>query len=193
MVVPDTPTASAAVALIQQWAPPALIMHSHRSFVFGSLLGARDGMTWDAEVLFVAAMLHDAGLTGHLPRDRPFPEVGGIHARDFCLGEGFTPARAELAARAVALHMEIGVATKDRPEVALMHLGAAADVTGMRLEDIAPPVVERIVEHFPRQDFKHTFITLINDEARRHPNSSTAFLCHWGQLRRRIRRAPYSS
>ena len=34
-----------------------------QTVLFGALLGTRDGLDWDPELLFVAAMLHDLGFT----------------------------------------------------------------------------------------------------------------------------------
>lgn len=188
---PDSAAARAAADLIREWGPPALATHSHRTFTFASLLGSRDRLIWDAEVLFVAAMLHDTGLTGHLPRDRPFQDVGAAHTRAFCNDAGWSETRATLASRAVAMHMEIGLAHRDRPEVALLHLGAALDATGLRVNDLPAPVVAEVIERFPRDDFGPLFAGLMADEARRHPRSTTAMLCRWGQLPRRIHRAPF--
>jgi hypothetical protein len=87
--------------------------------------------------------------------------------------------------------MDAGRATRQRPEIALLHLGAAAGVTGMRLEDISPATVAKILERHPRDGFKAFFAEAIRDEARRHPASTTARLCRWGQFIRRIERAPF--
>jgi HD-GYP domain-containing protein (c-di-GMP phosphodiesterase class II) len=61
--VPDTPVALEAASLLASQAPSVLAAHSYRAYLFGGMLGTRDGLSWDAELLFVAAMLHDLGLT----------------------------------------------------------------------------------------------------------------------------------
>lgn len=189
--VPDSATASAAEALIAESLPLTLVNHSHRTYAFGALLGARDGLDWDAEPLYVAAMLHDLALGCTARRDEPFERVGAHMARDFALERGWPEARADVVGRAIALHMEVGRATHERPEVALLHLGAAADVIGARLQDISPDTVAEVVERHPREGFKAFFADAIRDEARRHPRSTTARLCRWGQFTGRIKRAPF--
>jgi HD domain-containing protein len=189
--VPDTASASAAEALIAESVPLTLVRHSHRTYAFGALLGARDGLDWDAELLYVAAMLHDLSLGDSARRDEPFERVGAQMARGFALERGWPEERAELVGRAIALHMEVGRATRERPEVALLHLGAAADVIGARLQDISPDTVAEVVERHPREGFKAFFADAMRDEARRNRRSTAARLCRWGQFTWRIKRAPF--
>lgn len=188
---PDTTTAGIARSAIEGRGPATLVNHSERTYAFAALLGARDKISWDAELLYVAAMLHDVGLTGDFPGDKPFQEVSADFARSLTGEAGWTVPRTELTARAIEMHMELGRATRERPEVALLHLGAAADVTGMRLEDISPATVAEVVAEYPRLGFKDFFVERVGTEARRHPTSMTAFLCRWGQFQWRIKHAPF--
>lgn len=87
---------------------------------------------------------------------------------------------------------DVGRAGRDRPEVALLHFGTAADVTGMRLEDIHPDTVAEVVDAYPRQGFKEFFADKVRKEARAHPASATAALCRWGQFTWRIKQSPFS-
>jgi hypothetical protein len=180
--VPDTATASTAVSLIEGMAPPTLVNHSHRTYAFGALLGSRDQ----------AAMLHDLGLTKAVPRNGSFERVSAAAARQFVSDEGWPSHRADLLHRAVAMHMQVGRAVRDRPEVALLHLGAAADVTGMRLEDISPAIVAEVVERYPRIGFKEFFAGRMREQSERHPRSAAALLCRFGQFERRIKHAPFA-
>lgn len=189
--VPDSAMAGAAECLLSDASPPTLANHCRRTYAFAALLGARDGLEWDAEILYVAAMLHDLGLTQRASGDVGFELMGATAAHEFVLQRGWAPERAALVHRAIALHLEVGRAVRERPEVALLHLGAAADVTGMRLEDISPDTVAELVERFPRLGFKAYFAERMREEARRRPDSTTAFLCRWGQFAWRIDRAPF--
>jgi hypothetical protein len=42
--------------------PPSVASHSHRCYLWGAILAAQDGITFDEELLYVAALLHDAGM-----------------------------------------------------------------------------------------------------------------------------------
>ena len=86
--------------------------------------------------------------------------------------------------------MDVGRAGNERPEVAFLHFGAAANVTGMRLEDIHPRTVEEVLASHPRQGFARFFAEKVRAEARAYPASVTANLCRWGQFSWRIEHSP---
>lgn len=43
--------------------PTFLCHHCMRTFLFGNLLGQRDGLRCDRELLYLGAVMHDLGLT----------------------------------------------------------------------------------------------------------------------------------
>ena len=57
-----------------------------------------------------------------------------------------------------------------------MHLGAAADVVGLRLDQIPREVVEGVVAESPRVGMKQAFLAVIGAEAETKPYSSAARL-----------------
>lgn len=190
--VPDSAVAVEASALLHHEAPATLAAHSHRAYLFGALLGMRDKLDWDPELLFVAAMLHDLGLTEFLGGEGPFEQRGAASAESWLRGRGWPQDRAAIVARAIRMHLDVGRAGKDRPEVALLHFGTAADVTGMRLEDIHPATVAEVIDAHPRQGFKRFFAEKVRAEARSQPRSATAALCRWGQFPWRIMHSPFT-
>lgn len=190
--VPDTPVALEAASLLANQAPSVLAAHSYRAYLFGGMLGTRDGLSWDAELLFIAAMLHDLGLTDFIGGEGPFEQRGAASAESWLREQGWPEDRAAIVAKAIRMHLDVGRADKERPEVALLHFGTAADVTGMRLEDIHPQTVEQVINTYPRQGFKTFFADKIRTEARTQPHSATADLCRWGQFTWRITHSPFT-
>jgi hypothetical protein len=188
---PDTTTALEAASLLRAHAPGVLAAHCYRTYLFGAALGTRDGLDWDAELLFTSAMLHDLGLTDFLSGEGPFERRGAAAAQAWLIDHGWSQDRASVVAKAIRMHMDVGRAGKERPEVALLHFGAAADVTGMRLEDIHPRTVEEVLASHPREGFKQYFAEKIRIEARTYPTSVTADLCRWGQFPWRIKHSPF--
>jgi hypothetical protein len=188
---PDTATALEAASLLRAQAPGILAAHCYRTYLFGAALGTRDGLDWDAELLFVSAMLHDLGLTDFLGGDGPFEQRGAAAAQSWLIDHDWPEDRASVVAKAIRMHMDVGRAGRQRPEVALLHFGAGADVTGMRLEDIHPRTVEEVLALHPREGFKQYFAEKIRIEARAHPTSVTADLCRWGQIAWRIEHSPF--
>jgi hypothetical protein len=187
---PDTTTALEAASLLRAQAPGVLGAHCYRTYLFGAALGTRDRLNWDPELLFISAMLHDLGLTDFLGGDGPFEQRGATAAQTWLIDHGWPQDRASVVATAIRMHMDVGRAGKERPEVALLHFGAAADVTGMRLEDIHPRTVEEVLASHPRDGFGRYFAEKIRAEARAYPKSATADLCRWGQFPWRIEHSP---
>lgn len=188
---PDTPMALEVASLLRAQAPGVLAAHCYRTYLFGAALGTRDGLDWDAELLFVSAMLHDLGLTDFPGGEGPFEQRGATAAQEWLTDHGWTAARASVVARAIRMHMDVGRAGRERPEVALLHFGAGADVLGMRLEDIHPRTVEEVLAAHPRVGFARYFAEKVRAEALAYPTSVTANLCRWGQITWRIEHSPY--
>ena len=189
---PDTAVALEAASLLRDQAPTVLTAHCYRTYLFGAALGTRDRLHWDPELLFVSAMLHDLGLTEFIGGQGPFEERGAAAAESWLLTHGWPAERAGIVAKAIRMHLDGGRAGKERPEVALLHFGAAADVTGMRLEDIHPHTVEEVLDAHPREGFKRYFADKVRHEARAYPQSATASLCRWGQFPWRIKHSPFA-
>lgn len=81
IAIPDSGVARDAVALAREVSSPMLFNHVMRSFVFGKLVGARETVVVDDEVVFLSTTLHDLGLTGHAAGPRRFEIEGADAAR----------------------------------------------------------------------------------------------------------------
>ncbi len=77
-----------------------LYQHSARVYYWAALAGQRKGLTFDPELLYVAAMFHDYGLTASYGESHRRYEVDGANAaRDFLRSHGIP----NLSARASGL------------------------------------------------------------------------------------------
>jgi hypothetical protein len=168
LTVPDTAAAREAEDVCRDVSSASLANHCFRSYAWGALLGVRDGVAWDAELLYVAAMLHDIGLTPEYDRGGCFERDGAEAAREILTALGWSAERADVAAEAIYLHMhEVG--PDDPPEALLLDLGTAVDVRGVRLGDVPPVSRDFVLDRFPRLGFKEHFVELFEDQARRKP------------------------
>jgi len=61
--VPDTPLIARAIEYVSDASESYLFNHVMRSWLFAVMLAERKGASYDAEVLAVATLLHDLGLT----------------------------------------------------------------------------------------------------------------------------------
>ncbi|MFN8613669.1 MAG: hypothetical protein U0931_39405 [Vulcanimicrobiota bacterium] len=135
--IPGSPLARSAEELCRRVSPPFLVDHCLRSFAWGTLLAQRDDLRFDAEVFYLACMLHDLGLTDYArPRDGQvcFAVSGAEAASRFLQGQ----AVAERVAEAISLHLNIKVPLTCGPEAHLLRQGSGLDVVGVRFHEITP-------------------------------------------------------
>jgi len=171
--LPDSPLTVAAVDLGRAACPAFLFNHCIRTFLFGALLAARDRVTYDQEMIFVAAALHDLGLTRpYASADQPFEVDGADAAKAFLASQGVTDARAELVWNAIALHTSVLVEHQS-PQVGLVGDGAGADVFGSQLGTLPAQRVRAVVDAFPRLSFSTEFRDLLVDHCHRKPFSQS--------------------
>lgn len=189
---PDSKLAKAAFELAAGLSSPLLLNHAVRTYHFGSVLAARDGLRLDRELLYVASVLHDLGLTPtYEAKPGSFEWVGAKHARAFGIDQGMDPRRADLLHDAIALHSSVGVASAREPEIAMVHYGAGVDLFGMRLDEIPPLDLQRMLEEWPRCGFKADFPTLLERQVELKPDSHIAGAMGLG-LATRVRAAAFA-
>jgi HD domain len=186
---PDSPVAQAANQLVLEVSPPFLYSHCVRTYVFANALGSRDRLHYDQELLYLGALLHDLGLTKRFDDHHPFEIAGANAARTFLLQQGIPAEKAEVVHQAIALHLSVE-AEQQRPEIALVHLGAILDVRGYRLEDIPGELLHQILEAYPRLGFKQAFAEAMMEQARKKPVSAVAEAIRNGALDG-LRQAPF--
>ncbi len=178
---PDSSVALAANQLVLEASPPFLYYHCVRTYVFAHVLGSRERLHYDQELLYLGALLHDLGLTERFDDMHPFEIAGANAARTFLLEQKFPAEKAEVVHQAIALHLLVE-AEQQRPEIALVHFGAIMDARGYRLEEVPSEVVHQILETYPRLGFKQAFAEALMAQARKKPTSAVAVAIRNGAL-----------
>ena len=171
--LPDSALALKAVDLVFRVSPAVVRTHVVRTFVFGSLVGKAQGSRYDDELFFLGAVLHDLGLTAEFRASERFEVVGADAADAFLKAEGVSPERREIIWDAIALHTSVGIASRKRPEIALVHIGAGVDVLGVELDKLPPQLVAETIEALPRHDFKNAFFATLVETLAKAPQSAT--------------------
>src|SRR5688572_19664040 len=100
---PDTELCHAATALAQRASEPFLFHHVMRSYVYADWIGRERRLTYDREVLYVATVLHDLGLTAAAPVRERFELEGADWATRFLQDHGVPEPMRELVWDAIAL------------------------------------------------------------------------------------------
>ena len=171
--IPDSELAKKATQLVAEVSPKFLYHHCIRSYLFGEILGKRNGIKYDRELLYLGAVLHDLGLTERFDRGEQRFEVDGADAaRAFVLEHGLSDEKAEIVWDAIALHTSIGIASRKQPEIALVHLGVSADILGMGLEDIDREIIERVIDNYSRLGCNRAFMELIISQVKQKPQAA---------------------
>ncbi len=149
--VPDTKAVAEATRLVTEMVNPLLFHHSRRVFLLGSLHASRLGLQPDPELLYLAAMFHDAGLlTPFSEAPQRFEVDGGAdHARRFLLAQGFSAQAADTVWAAVALHTTPEIPGRMGPEIAVTNLGVLTDVIGIGLDALSQDAVDEITTAHP--------------------------------------------
>src|SRR5215212_9187761 len=149
---------------------------SRRAYAWGATIAALQGITFDRELLYVAAMLHDTGLPSPVPHV-DFTVRSAQLARAFADGHGVPPSGREVVANAIATHHTPGVDPDRGAEAFLLSAGAGVDVFGLRSDEVPDALRRSVVREFPRLGFKREFSRLWRAEARQVPRGR-AWLLH---------------
>src|ERR1700728_1214442 len=167
--VPDTVLVRDAVDLSRSLLEPFLFNHVMRSWLFGVLLSEGAEHAPDAELLAVAATLHDLGLTERHAAENRFEVDGANAARAFLKDRGISAHQMQLVWDAIALHTTPTLALHKEPEVVMVHSGIAVDVLGVGLDRIPQDKQRAILSAFPRLAFKTQFKGCLCSVVRQKP------------------------
>jgi hypothetical protein len=77
--------------------------------------------------------------------------------------------RVDVVWDAIALHTSAGIATRKRPEIALVSVGSGLDFTGNGLEQIPSDVLDEVLTVFPRRGFKQEALDTVLSLCRTKP------------------------
>ena len=182
---PDTRTAHAALEVVTAYCSPALVNHCVRAYVWAASYGVLHRIGFDAELLYVSAMLHDMGLVTEFDSHTvAFEEVGGHVAWVFGAGAGWPVERRGRAAEIVVRHMGGEVDPAEDPEGHLLRLATGLDVAGRGADGWPPDLRAETVRRIPRLSFVEEFLPLFEDQARRKPGCAAAVAVQSGMAGR---------
>jgi hypothetical protein len=198
-LISASPISRKAAELCETVGPEWLRDHCYRTYEIGALMGS--ALSIDPEVLFVACMLHDVGLTddykrgsdpAHVPgyerMDAPcFAVRGAGVAESLATFHGWPPGRSSALAEAISLHLNVRVARSRGVEAHLLNAASAFDVIRLRFHRLSRESVLRIESRWPRHEsFCQDISTAWLSESKAHSECRGAFLDRWMCFQRRI-------
>ncbi|MBB5912214.1 hypothetical protein BJY24_001081 [Nocardia transvalensis] len=179
---PDSRLSRLAVELAEAAYGEPLLLHTLRCWYFGDVFAQLAGCRYDPELLYIAALLHDIGLT---ERFAPAADAAcfAVHGSDVARAQlekwGADADFAATVSAAIALHMDVRVPRERGAEAYLLHAGAHLDVAGVRSGDLPRETLEQILRRYPRTEFPGVFLSAMRREARERPDSRAAVM--WKQ------------
>lgn len=169
LAAPDSELARNAAALAALAHSRSLLNHVHRTWWFAEFIGKKRSMKYDRELVYVASLLHDLGLSEEHAADKRFEVDGADAAGKFLRAHDYPKVKTAIVWEAIALHSAADIADRREPEVALVHFGAFVDVMGARIEEISSQLIEDTIALYPRLGFKKAFTEALAEVARKKP------------------------
>lgn len=183
-IAPDTALAAEAEERVRELSDPVLYGHCLRTWAFAELFAQRDRVAHDEELLYVACVLHDLGLTeahdGRDPNAKCFAVEGARAAHTMVCSHGEPVGRADTVAEAISLHLNVDVHARYGPVATLLSKGVMLDVVGRRLEHLPQDAVGEVGARWPRAGSGELLLSDTKRQAELRPHSRAALLHRLG-------------
>jgi hypothetical protein len=171
--IPDSVIAREATEFVQDVSTQLLFDHSRRVFLWASLQGAKHGLDYDPELLYVGAMFHDIGLVeGHRSEHERFEIDGANAARAFLERHGLPEQRVMTVWESIALHTTPEIPRYKQPEVQLVTLGVEYDVLGWHFDELSAEQRVAVLAAHPRTNFKSGIVEAFSAGMRDKPETT---------------------
>jgi hypothetical protein len=172
---PTSPVAELALEVVTAYSSPALVNHCRRSYVWAAAYAVEHEISFDDELLYVSAMLHDIGLVPAFDNHAvAFEQAGGDVAWVFGAGAGWPVDRRRRAAEIIVRHMWDSVDVADDPEGFLLEIATGLDISGANPQWWPADLRVEVVAVFPRLELAPQFTACFAAESARKPESSAA-------------------
>lgn len=184
IVEPDSQLVRLAREKMEDVCSPSLQHHNSRSYLWASLLAQACGHQPDVEILYVACMLHDLGLTQthHGCSHAHCFTLDSVSASETVLAHA-EPSLADRVRESILLHINIDIPGDDVGwEAHYLGAGTGFDVVGARLREIPPSVRQRVLHSLPKLDLQKELELSITRECSLRPDSRFAMLTRLGLL-----------
>lgn len=171
---PDSRLAREIAEFVRDTATELLFHHSSRVYHFGAIAGRREGLSFDAELLYAGAMFHDIGLLpSHSSAHDRFEVDGARAAAEFLRRRGIAQADIDTVWTAIALHTTPGIPQYMHPVVALVTAGVEMDVLGLTYDRYSEAERAAVVALHPRTPrFKEDILQAFYDGIRHKPQTT---------------------
>ncbi|MEX3969641.1 phosphohydrolase [Paraburkholderia caribensis] len=149
--IPDSALAQEVAGLVHGSASSSMFDHSTRVFFFAALMGQKNHIKFEPELLYCASMLHYIGLTSrHCSVVDRYEVCGANVAKNFLDRYGLKSEDVEIVWAAIALHNIGDIARHMHPIISLLSAGFEMDVLWpVHLASIHPKIFDSILQSHP--------------------------------------------
>ncbi|PCE16190.1 cyanamide hydratase [Microbacterium sp. SZ1] len=184
--VPDTAAARGALALAREYHSPSILNHVTRSWLWAEAFAAIEGFdAIDHELLYVAAMLHDIGLTPEFDNHTlAYEHAGGHVGVALTAGAGWDAVRRRRVLDVIIEHNWPVVDPAQDAEGYLLEIATALDISGARPDGLPAQFLHEVLAAHPRLELAHEFGAAVVDQAERKPSTSACRLVDGGVVRK---------
>ena len=145
----------------------------------------RESRDYDAELLYVAALLHDIGLTEAFDNyTLAFEDASGHAADALTAGAGWPAERRIRVREVIQRHNWPSVDPAMDVEGYLLEIATALDIAGARADALPLDFQEEVLAAYPRLDLAAEFGASVADQALRKPTTAAARLIDGGMVRK---------
>lgn len=156
--IPDTHLVKEADGIVKNALTPELYDHSLRSHLLAMEFSRQQGLEADEENLALAFLFHDIGFCKpYKVADCAFQVSSSKALKSFLEANGVAPERIVPMMEAIELHMQLRPRWEKGNEVALLHIGAWMDVTGLRIWKTTKTARQSIYSRYPKRRFMRHF------------------------------------
>ncbi len=192
--LPDGRAAREAEAVAQDF-PSWLWHHSHRSYLWALALANLDSLRPDEEFLYVACLMHDAGMLGIGEREKDACfTLGSADAASRCARAGngdWSDERRERLMEAITLHINPTVDTSEGVEANLLTRGSTLDGVALRgAWRIHPDTKQAVLARHPRHNLQKELPVALKAHGREAPRCRIAFFLRYGALSQLVKHSP---
>lgn len=173
--LPDSELCRAAIDYARAVSEPFLFHHVMRSAIFAELIGQQRRLVYDREILCVSAVLHDLGLSQLARVEARFEIEGADFAKAFLTQRGGVSERqAELVWDAIALHTTAEIPLRKSNEIALCHLGIAADLAMLPPGLLSDQTLDEVMSLYPWLDINEALFAVLVGLYRKNPKAAAS-------------------
>lgn len=185
ITLPDSGLVWEAYSYAKEVHEMPLVYHSLRTYLLGVYFAQQEGLTYDAELLALAALFHNLGLEKRYFNRKPDLccfAIEGAQAAGKWLQQNEHNLAADkiaLVQDAIARHLNVSIPSQ-LPEAYLLNKASGTDAIGLYRHEVNDHTAAQLLTRYPNEDRNQAIFDLLSKEVEHRPDSRMALLYKLG-------------